>query len=246
MTDEVLITGCHGTVAPVLVEYFREQGIAAVAWDRQQVDPTVAESCTQFVEQHDFSAVFHLAMGSPQWAQWLAQWTSAHHIPLIYASSTAVYSGRQGRVLTPDMAPDAVTEYGQYKLSCERHIIDFPEVRIARLGWQIAPTEQGNTMTRHFSHQQHKLGYVPASEHWFPSCSMVDDTAVALAQLVNAAPGVYHFDANPGFSLYALAVLLNRRYQFGWQVRLDNDIHYENRMSDSRIQLPSLAQRLNQ
>lgn len=239
-----LITGMHGTLAPVLMEYCRGQGVDVVSWDRQRVSPEDDRRCLHFLDHCQPNMIFHLANGSPQWCETLGKWSAQANVPLLYTSSVSVFSGRAGQLIRPDTEPDSKEEYGRYKHACEMTLGDYPSVRIARLGWQIAPWQQGNTMTAHFGHMQRRDGFIRTSRYWIPACSMISDTAATLVDLIQQPAGTYHVDANPGFSTYALAYLLDQHYHFGWKVIADDAIHYENRMQDDRVSIRSLAERL--
>ena len=97
---------------------------------------------------------------------------------------------------------------------------------------------------RYFSQQAAESGRLQVSSRWYPSCSWLEDTAQVLGDLLlNHLAGIYHVEGNDGLSLYEIARQLVARENKGWQVEEVSDFVFDNRMTDSRLEVPNLSAR---
>ena len=240
---KTLLTGMNGTVAPVLAEELRGRGWETVAWDRGAVSPDDREAVARFIREVRPSALVHCAMGSPQWAEDMARLCAEEGSKFVYVSSASVYGTQQQGPFTVYDTPVPCDDYGRYKLECEQRVYAAnDEAIVVRIGWQIALRRGGNNMVEHLAQKQAEHGYIAASTAWFPACSLLDDTARALAGALEGAPaGLYLLDGNPGWSFWQIAVALDRAMQAGWEVRQNWDFRWNNHMVDKRLGMISVA-----
>ena len=248
IVKHVILTGMNGTVAPALATQLARNDWEVVAWNRSEVAVDNVENGARFLDKTQPEAIVHLAMGAPEWAGWLAAQSLARGIRFLYVSSVSVFSGQQPGPIPPEREPDATDDYGRYKADCERRVQSVhPEATIARLGWQIGSDPQKNTMVRYLLEQMRKEGVVSASRAWFPSASFLEDTAEGLAALLadSTACGPYHLEANDGFSMFHLAARLNEQYGLGIRIEGTDEFVFDNRMTDERLRLRRLSERLN-
>ena len=179
---KILITGMNGTVAPVLAEELRRRGSEVAAWDRAVVSPDDREAVARFIRDVKPSALVHCAMGSPQWAEDMAQLCAEEGCKFLYVSSASVYGTQQQGPFTVEDKPEPSDDYGRYKLECEQRVrAANDQAIIVRIGWQIALRRGGNNMVEHLARKQEEQGHITASTEWFPACSFLEDTARALA-----------------------------------------------------------------
>ena len=245
VTGRVIVTGMSGTVAPALAEVLRMRGGEVVAWDRLAVPPDDRRTAAGFVRDVRPGALVHCATGSPQWAEDLARVCAAEGMIFVHVSSASVYGTHQHGPFTVAAVPEPSDDYGRYKLECERLVrAANPDARILRIGWQIALRRGGNTMVEHLFRQQAEQGHVAASTAWIPACSFVDDTAVALADAIDRAPGVALLDGNPDWSFWRIASALNTALNGPWVIRASEDFRWDNRMRDPASPCRSIASRL--
>ena len=118
---KALLTGMHGTVAPVLAQALSACGYAIVPWDRvgHPVDHPDAVRFFIRCEKPDFFC--HLALGPPAWAEWAARACAETDIPFLYVGSVSVYSAAQTGPFTVADVP-AQRRLQPLKLECERRV----------------------------------------------------------------------------------------------------------------------------
>ncbi len=244
--EKILLTGMNGTVAPVLAEELRGRGCEVVAWDRGAVSPDDCESVARFIREVKPSAIVHCATGSPQWAEDMARVGAEAGSKFLYVSSASVYGTQQHGPFIVDHAPEPSDDYGRYKLECERCVrTGNDQAIVVRIGWQMALCRGGNNMVEHLAQKQAEDGHIAASTEWFPACSFLEDTARALAGVLeNSAPGIYLLDGNTGWSFWQIARALNQAMGAGWDVRESEDFRWNNRMIDDRLPSVPLTSRL--
>jgi dTDP-4-dehydrorhamnose reductase len=231
---KILLTGMNGTVAPVLAEELRRRGDEVVAWDRGAVSPEDRGAIESFIRETKPSALVHCAMGSSQWAEDMSRVCAEEGSTFLYVSSASVYGTQQYGPFTVDDVPQPSDDYGRYKLECEQRVrAANADARIVRIGWQIALRPGGNHMVEHLIRRQAEDGHISASTEWFPACSFLDDTARALADVLELASGLYLLDGNPGWSFRDIAVALDTAMGGKWDVRSTQEFRWNNRMIDS-------------
>jgi dTDP-4-dehydrorhamnose reductase len=245
MAKKVLITGMNGTVAPAIAKELRARRDEVVAWDRGAVSPEDRGAVECFIREVKPSALIHCAMGNPQWAEDMARVCSEEGSKFVYVSSASVYGTQQHGPFTVDDIAAPSDDYGRYKLECEQRVrAANADARIVRIGWQIALRPGGNHMVEHLIRRQAEDGHISASTEWFPACSFLDDTARALADVLELASGLYLLDGNPGWSFRDIAVALDTAMGGKWDVRSTQEFRWNNRMIDSGARIKCIEHAL--
>lgn len=241
---KILITGLNGTLAPRLAQAARAAGHQVIGWDRAAVDPDDEALSAAWLSAQAVDAVAHLGMGSARFAGWLAE--RCHN--LLFTSTAMVFDHRPDG---PHDAADARTaqdDYGRYKIECENAILLASETPvIARIGWQIDPTQPGNNMLMALDDWQKREGRVAASRAWIPACSFMNDTAAALLALIERPlPGVHHLDSNAeeAWPFDDVARALARDFGRAWRVEAHEDYRHDQRLVGGPTRLPPLSERL--
>ncbi len=129
--------------------------------------------------------------------------------------------------------PDASDEYGAYKIACEQAIqaID-PQAKIVRIGWQIGTEAGSNNMVDFFTNEMKQHGVIQASRNWYPSSSLLEDTAEALVTiLLEQEAGLYQLNGNDRYSMYDLAHALNTLHAKNWMIEPVDEPRRDNRMA---------------
>jgi len=241
---KILITGLNGTLAPRLAEAARAAGHDVVGWDRAAVNPDDEELSAAWLAAQSVDAVAHLGMGSARFAGFLAE--RCHN--LLFTSTAMVFDHQPDG--PHDVADDrtAKDDYGRYKIECENAILLASQTPvIARIGWQIDPTQPGNNMLMALDDWQKRDGRVAASHAWTPACSFMTDTAAALLALIEKPlPGVHHLDSNAGeaWRFDELARALGRQFKRDWRVEAHEDYRHDQRLVGGPTRLPPLSERL--
>ena len=237
-----LITGLNGTVAPAIAQALTARGAKVIRWDRIEVPTNDPYAVEQFIRTQQPDWFFHVATGSPDWAESIAVACARFQVPLLFTSSVSVFGPHQTAPLTPATLPQAEDDYGRYKRECEdRMRAAYPQLVIARLAWQIGDAPGSNTMTDYLARQAAQ-GLIAASEQWYPACAFLEDTATTILELADAArPGIYHLDANPGWSFYTIAHKLQQKLATDWQIVPVQEPVFDNRMVDQNISMRSIS-----
>jgi dTDP-4-dehydrorhamnose reductase len=146
-------------------------------------------------------------------------------------------------------ARSARDDYGRYKIACEDAIrAASGRAAIARIGWQIDPSQPGNNMLMALDEWQRRDGRVAASRLWTPACSFMADTAAALLALVDRPqPGLHHLDSNAqdAWRFDELAHALARAHGRDWRVETTEDYQHDQRLVGGPSRLPPLSARLS-
>jgi dTDP-4-dehydrorhamnose reductase len=243
---KAVITGINGTVAPVLARRLWNHNHTVVGWDRSLVAVDDPAACRDFVAGERPDWFFHVATGSPEWAETTASLAAELRISYMFISSVSVFSDRRPGPFEIHATPDATDDYGRYKIECERRVrAANPRAWIARLGWQIGDEPGSNTMVDHLCRAAERDGRVEASVKWIPACSFLDDTAAALHRLAEEQPpGVYHLDGNPGLRFYEIACGLDRLHGHAWEIVPRESPAFDNRLADTRVEVEPITTRL--
>ena len=241
---KILITGMNGTLAPRLAEAARAVGHTVVGWDRAAVNPDDEKLAGAWLSAQSVDAIAHLGMAPARFAGWLAS-----RCPNFLFTSTVMVFDHQ-----PDGPHDVADErtakddYGRYKIACEDAVLQASQTPvIARIGWQIDPTQPGNNMLRALDEWQQRDGHVAASRAWTPACSFMADTAAALLGLIERPlPGVHHLDSNAdeAWRFDELARALARQFGRDWRVQAHDDYRHDQRLVGGPSGLPPLSARL--
>ncbi|KJY81852.1 dTDP-4-dehydrorhamnose reductase [Vibrio galatheae] len=243
----VLMTGLSGSLGPKVSKQFQSRGWNVLEWNHHQVSPSQENKCKEFWHSHHFDAVCHMAMGSEDWASWLAQQCLRENLPYLFVSTAMVFDAKVNGPYGIFSQRNAVDDYGQYKIRSEDAIWQVnPNAMIARIGWQMHDDSSGNNMLAHLEAQHREKGVLTASTHWYPATSHMDDTALAFLQLIERnEAGLYHLDSNAQerWSFYELVCALKLHYGKDWQVVPCDDYQHDQRLQDERIGLPPLSSR---
>lgn len=242
-----------------VADALQRRGGELVRWDRHAIPTDDYAAMEAFVRKVDPDVLLHLAAASqPQqryspeeeswrvnyeWTSELAWLTRELDIPFVFTSTVMVFTEAKPGPYTIACRPDAAHDYGRVKRLAEaRAFHQNPRTRVVRLGWQIGNDLTGNQMAAWFSERKS----VDASTRWLPACAFVDDTADALLDIAEHRGGIYHLDANEGWSFYDLGCALRERHNADWRITPTPDRAYDQRLLDGRIRLPRLADRLPQ
>lgn len=241
---KILITGLNGTLAPRLAEAARSAGHEVVGWDRAAVNPDDEGLSAAWLSAQSVDAIAHLGMGSARFAGWLAS-----RCPnFLFTSTAMVFDQMPGGPHDVGDDRNAKDDYGRYKIECEDAVLLASETPvIARIGWQIDPTQPGNNMLMALDDQQWRDGRVAASRAWLPACSFMTDTAAALLSLLERRlPGVYHLDSNAeeAWRFDEVARALALAFGRDWRVEPDESYRHDQRLVGGTSRLPPLSARL--
>jgi len=242
---KILITGLNGTLAPRLAEAARAGKHEVIGWDRAAVNPDDEALSAAWLSAQSVDAIAHLGMASARFAGWLAS-----RCPnFLFTSTTMVFDH------VPDGPHDVADErtakddYGRYKIDCENAVLVANERPvIARIGWQIDPTQPGNNMLMALDDWQRRDGRVGASRLWTPACSFMTDTAAALLALIERPlPGVHHLDSNAeeAWTFDQVAAALAVEFSRDWRVEPNDDYRHDQRLVGGPTKLPLLSARLS-
>ena len=244
-----MITGLGGTLAPVLAREATSQGVQVIGWNRDEVPPEDIVASQAWLQAVQPDAIAHLGMGSPEWAGRLAAYASSRDLPLVFTSSAMVFHHEPDGPHAPHDTRTAQDGYGRYKIACEDAVLAaHPGATIARIGWQIDPTQPGNNMLMALDQWQASQGRVAASRRWKPACSFMADTAQALAGLLRRpVAGIVHLDSNAEEGLSFLEIVLALQAAFGrghWLVQPHDDYVHDQRLVGGVAPLAALSHRM--
>lgn len=233
---KVIVTGLNGTVAPFAAKTLEENGHTVARWDRSVTPTDDYERTVSFILKEQPGFLFHIGMGSEQWARDMADVCYKNNIGFLFTSTVDVLSDKCSGPYTIESVPYSVTEYGQYKIRCEELIKSVnPDAYIVRLGWQIGKERGSNNMVDFLTKQMEEQGVIRASCKWYPSCSYLWDTGDALYRAVNTLPpGTYLFNANIDMSFYEIACLLQKEHP-ELLIEKTKDFVRDDRMIDARL-----------
>ncbi len=240
----ILITGLNGTLAPRLADAARAAGHEVIGWDRHAVNPDDEALSAAWLSAQQVDAIAHLGMGSARFAGFLA----ARCPNFLFTSTAMVFNHDPDG--PHDVADDRTAQdyYGRYKIDCENAVLLASETPvIARIGWQIDPTQPGNNMRMALDDWQRRDGRVGASRAWTPACSFMTDTAAALLGLIaRPLPGVHHLDSNAddAWRFDRLAAALAHEFGLDWRIEPNDDYRHDQRLVGGPTQLPPLSARL--
>lgn len=241
---KLLVTGLSGTVGTALSTHLKDQPYELVSWDRSKVDPEDREQGQAYLESIDPAGVIHLALGSEQWAEQLAQFCEERGRRFLFTSTAMVFDASVNGPHRPEDPRNAKDDYGRYKIRCEDRIHSVSKrAMIVRIGWQIGTERGGNQMMEALCHMA-ESGSIQGSALWIPACSFLSDTAQMIQQLFEAnSPGVFHFDSNAQSALtYPQLILkLAKRFQKDWTIVENEDYEHDQRLIDERIEAPCLS-----
>lgn len=255
---KALITGANGTVGKALTQYLQAQSVEVVAWDRSEVSIDDYYVMENYVREVQPDALFHLAVpssatGRPneswfvnyEWTSELAWITNVLGVSFVFTSTVMVFTDSVNGPFTPSSQPNAEAGYGYEKRVAEERVFhQNPNAVVARLGWQIGTKTGSNNMVDYLSRQMSDNGAVRASTRWYPACSFLADTSAALYRLAQSKPGIYLVDSNDQWTFHDIATALQTEHGHDWKIVATEDFVQDQRMLDSRVGMPKLAERL--
>lgn len=238
----LLITGLTGTLGPVVADAARAQGHTVLQADHRAPGFTWASAW----ERLQPDGALHLGMSDAAASAQLAQLAAQASVPFLFTSTAMVFDHQPDGPHHPGDERTARDDYGRMKRDSEDAVrAAHPRASIARLGWQIGPGAQGNTMLAALDRWQAEQGEVAVSRAWRPACSFMDDTAAALLSLLDT-PGVHHLDANAQEAWTMADIASALRAHEGrshWQIRVHDDYRHDQRLVGGPA-LPPLSERL--
>ena len=245
---KALITVLNGTLAPHVKAALVRSGHSVAGWDRAAVPPEDIEAGAAYLREVSPDVVFHLGMGSEDWAARLAGFCHEHGKAFVFTSTAMVFANEPDGPHRVGDERTADEDYGRYKIRCEDAITAAsPSAIVVRIGWQIGSERGGNHMLEHLSKQHDSDGQIAASARWTPACSFMTDTADTLIDLAGRGdPGVYHVDSNAASALPFDEIVrrLSERHGLGWRVASNEDFVRDQRLVDERVSIAPLDERL--
>lgn len=258
MVKHALVTGARGTVGTALAALLAERGAAVTGWDRTQAVPGDAGAAAALLDQVRPDVVYHLAVASRStgipnegevvnvtWSGQLAALCAERGIPFVFTSTVMVFSDDAIGPFTPTTSTDAQDGYGFEKRRAELAVRKASaDARIVRLGWQIGEGAGSNNMMDHLIRQHDQHGRIDASAAWLPATSFLPDTAAALIEVLDHPAGVYHVDGNRGWAYDEIVAALAVKHGLAWQVKVNEDFVYDQRMTDPVLKTAAIDTRL--
>ena len=241
-----IVTGMNGTVAPELARALEANGYVVVPWVRAEVPIDDPAAVREFIGNVKPDWFCHVALGSPDWAEWAAAACDEFDIGFLFTGSVSVYSSSQVGPFSIHDVPEPNDDYGRYKLECERRVrLANPDARIARLGWQIGEAPGNNNFVDYLHRHHVDHGHIDASRNWIPSCAMLADTAASLVGIIEMqSAGLYHLEGNPGLSFLEIAESLNRLRGNPWTIVPTDTPVMNNLMRDDRVEVRPIIETL--
>lgn len=242
MKQRILMTGLNGTVAPFIKAKLELSGFDILPWHRDIVPPEDRVACSEFLDQVEAEAVFHIGMGPEGWAEQMAEWCKQHCKPFVFTSTASVYASTTAGPFTVEDQPDSTEDYGTYKQRCEELITEVnPGALIVRLGWQIGKAPGNNNMVDYFS-KQASGRQLKLSRNWFPACSFLEDTAdVVIKLFTEGRQGLFLLDGNPGLNHYEIGMKINEILDHPWDIEPVDEPVMNSLMRDARVQVRSIV-----
>ncbi|MCL4268606.1 MAG: sugar nucleotide-binding protein, partial [Anaerolineales bacterium] len=102
---KAIVTGVNGTVAPVLAKSLMAAGHMVVPWNRAQVPTDDQKAINEFIVNEHPDWFFHVANGSPDWAESVARACALNGIKFLFTSSVSVFSSAQRGPFTVNSLP---------------------------------------------------------------------------------------------------------------------------------------------
>ncbi len=246
---KAIVTGARGTVGTALCKQLQLAGHDAISWDRNKVPIDDYQAMESFVRDSGADTIFHLAIASKptglenegflvgqHWTGELAWIARELKLSFVYASTVMVFTNNLPGPYTPDMVPDETEGYGFDKRQAElRTMAQYPDAKVARLGWQIGHAPGSNNMIDFLDKQMAENGVIQASTRWLPATSFLEDTADALIAISQMPSGTYHINSNASWSFFDIVTALNELHGGRWKIEAIEDFVYDQRLLDPRV-----------
>ena len=231
----ILMTGLHGTLAPIVATHASLEGHVVVPLDRDLIDIEDEKQLHTFIKEVNPDFIFHIGMGSISFTRSLATLSKTLNIQFLYTSTVMVFDGNGQGPFDPSTMPTPNSEYGKYKYDSEKVIVDIlKDAYIIRLGWQIGNNTSGNQMIAQLKQEYLEKGYNEASEDVYLACSWMTESAKAIVSLIKEKPGFYHFDQNDYISMFDLLTYLKTIHPWITPKKVKST-PYNNQMIDTRL-----------
>lgn len=236
---KAMLTGMNGTVAPYIYEELIRRGIEVIIWDRNRNSMHTEEAVYEYIDAVQPDLFFHIATGPVEWVKHIANAAEDLNIKLIYTSSVSVFSDKGTGPYTRESIPNADDDYGRYKIEGEEAVQTYnPTAVIARLGWQIGSSEGSNNMLDFLHKAEKENGFIEASSKWYPSCSFLEDTAIALVDIaLHNEKGIYLLNSNTKYSFFEIVQHLKKKHHTKWEIRDNSSFVRDDRMYDERVKI---------
>lgn len=238
---KILMTGLHGTVAPIVATHASLEGHVVVPLDRDLIDIEDEQKLHDFISTVNPDMIFHIGMGSISFTGSLATYAKKNTTQFLYTSTVMVFDGNGLGPFDPTVIPTPSSEYGKYKYESEQVILNIlKDAYIVRLGWQIGVNTSGNQMIAQLKQEYLEKGYNEASKDVFLACSFITESAKAILSISTTfPPGIYHVDQNKGISMYELLMYLKTIHP--WITpKMISSVPYNNQMTDNQLTIKSL------
>lgn len=242
--NKIILTGANGTIGREFKGFLQGQGVEVIPWNRQEVSVDDYQAMLSFVQEHQPNALYHLAQGSNHWIHELSWICRTQGVRFIYSSTVMVFHDHHCGPFKRDTPPNALSGYGFSKRQAEEICFrQNPDAVVVRLGWQIGEAPGSNNMVDHLDQHMRQNGEIEASSNWFPACSFIQDTVVALWNLREAQGGIYHLDANRDWSYFQIATALNVALGHPWSIVPAHNPVWNQQLAES-LPIPPLSERL--
>lgn len=243
---KVILTGMTGTLAPYVKDSLKKKGYEVICWNRNSCSIQNQEEINRYIENEKPDFFFHLATGPETWIEKIVHALKPYSIPFLFTSTESVFDQDQEGPFFTRMEPKSTSDYGSYKLRCERLIKDnyCDHSFIVRLGWQIGLEPVKNNMLTYLVNEKS----IYASDLWIPSTSFMPDTANSLVRIIETCqPGLYHLDANEeNWSFYQIVVQLKEVFDLPITIFKDNSLIRNNRLMSKTVLIQSIQKTLQQ
>jgi dTDP-4-dehydrorhamnose reductase len=256
---KIVVTGSNGTLGRALLPVLLSKGHVPIAWDRRLFPVSSPERYETWLLEERPDAFIHLATAATltgadnedylvtvEWTENLARIAERLNARLIFVSTVMVFSGPdENGPFDETMVPHICHPYGALKRVAEVKLEKYAaHTTVARIGWQIDRTFNGNQMAAHLRAQHQREGTLRANRNWKPACSFVEDSALALEKLLHHQPGLFHIDSNKGWSFADIAKALNVELQTDWRIEEEDGPHFDQRLTGHHQLAQSLTHRL--
>jgi dTDP-4-dehydrorhamnose reductase len=232
---KILMTGLHGTVAPVVATYLSIHSHIVIPFDRDLIDTENKEKVTSFIKEVSPDFIFHLGMSSIEFTKLLVETSKRLGIIFLFTSTVMVFDGNEIGPYETNVIPKPKSEYGMYKYQCEKAILEIDkDAYIIRLGWQIGDHTSGNQMISHLKKEYLEKGYNEASKDVFLACSFITESAKAILDIIHMKPDIYHIDQSKDMSYYDVICYLKTIHP--WITpKLISSEKYNNQLIDKKM-----------
>lgn len=240
---KVYLTGITGTVAPYIKEALVKEGyFVSDNHIRINVTEDILKLKTH-VEQLWPNLIIHLALGPIEVVEMFATYAKANNISFVYISTVSVFEDNKGGPYYKEDEVKVKNDYGLYKYKCEQKALSiYRETHIIRLGWQISPKadSKSNNMFKFIKDNTDQQGNIKVSNKFYPSTSFLDQTALAVVDIIKKPAGLYLVNSNSKYSLYQILGMLKQRFNLKINIIKDDSFQRNDIMIDDRVKIKTL------